>query len=169
LFPPDNNSDPEEEERNLPPPSSLTQVAARIRNHVSKYLDDQAKDSDKEAEEEHEGDEQEMKDDFVHRFPSNKDDAGEVQKWVAHFQNTDKVALYEQDVAREAAVEAGTPGRCSACESLPSTTGPSICALVCRSQNLDASNTWKCWKTSTSKCTLGFVPQKHLTVTSGLS
>jgi ribosomal protein L24 len=47
-------------------------------------------------------------DDFVHRLPS-KDDAGEVQKWVAHFQNADKIALYERDVAREAAGEAGTP------------------------------------------------------------
>ncbi|KAJ7878546.1 hypothetical protein B0H14DRAFT_2567231 [Mycena olivaceomarginata] len=121
LFPPDNDSDPEEEQQHLPPPSSLTQVAARIRDHVSKYLDDQAEDSDEEAEEEHEGDEQEMKedrdfvddtavhDDFVHRLPSNKDDAGEVQKWVAHFQNADKIALYERDVAREAAGEAGTP------------------------------------------------------------
>ncbi|KAJ7686053.1 hypothetical protein B0H14DRAFT_3534787 [Mycena olivaceomarginata] len=93
LFPPDDNSDPEEED---------------------KYLDDQVEDSDEEAEEEHEGDEQEMKedrdfvddtavhDDFVHRLPSNKDDAGEVQKWVAHFQNGDRIALYERDVAREA-------------------------------------------------------------------
>jgi hypothetical protein len=63
LFPPDKDSDPEEEEQHLPPPSSLTQVAARIRDHVSKYLDDQAEDSDEEAEEEHEGDEQEMKED----------------------------------------------------------------------------------------------------------
>ncbi|KAJ7711041.1 hypothetical protein B0H14DRAFT_3524710 [Mycena olivaceomarginata] len=105
LFPPDDDSDPEEEEQHLPPPSSLTQ----------------AKDSDEEAEEEHEGDEQEMKedrdfvddtavhDDFVHRLPSNKDDAGEVEKWVAHFQNADKIVLYERDVAREAAGEAGTP------------------------------------------------------------
>ncbi|KAJ7860236.1 hypothetical protein B0H14DRAFT_2576734 [Mycena olivaceomarginata] len=121
LFPPDNDSDPEEEERHLPPPSSLTQVAARIRDHVSKYLDDQAEDSDEEAEEEHAGDEQETKedrdfvddtavhDDFVHRLPSNKDDAAEVQKWVAHFQNADKIALYKRDVAREAAGEAGAP------------------------------------------------------------
>ncbi|KAJ7330264.1 hypothetical protein DFH08DRAFT_815186 [Mycena albidolilacea] len=83
-------------------------------------IDDQAEDSDEEAEEEHEGDEQEMKEDwdfvddtavhndFVHRLPSNKDDAGEVQKWVAHFQNADKVVLCERDVAREAAGEAGT-------------------------------------------------------------
>ncbi|KAJ7797214.1 hypothetical protein B0H14DRAFT_3493941 [Mycena olivaceomarginata] len=115
LFPPDNNSDPEEEQH-LPPLSSLTQ-----------YLDDQAEDSDEEAEEEHEGDEQGTKedqdfvddtavhDDFVHCLPSNKDDAGEVEKWVAHFQNADKIALYERDVAREVAVareaagEAGTP------------------------------------------------------------
>ncbi|KAJ7809301.1 hypothetical protein B0H14DRAFT_2608192 [Mycena olivaceomarginata] len=121
LFPPDDDSDPKEEEQHLPPPSSLTQVAARIRDHVSKYLDDQAEDSDEEAEEEHEGDEQEMKEDrdfvddtavhndFVHRLPSNKDNASEVQKWVAHFQNADKIALYEWDVAREAAGEAGTP------------------------------------------------------------
>ncbi|KAJ7769730.1 hypothetical protein B0H14DRAFT_2632745 [Mycena olivaceomarginata] len=108
LFPPDIDSDPEEEEQHLPPPSSLTQVAARIRDHVSKYLDDQAEDSDEEAEEEHEGDEQETKedrdfvddtavhDDFVHRLPSNKDDAGEVAK---------------RDVAREAAGGSGyAPG-----------------------------------------------------------
>ncbi|KAJ7309342.1 hypothetical protein DFH08DRAFT_974819 [Mycena albidolilacea] len=121
LFLPDDNSDPKEEERHLPPLSSLTQVAARIWDHISKYLNDQAEDSDEEAEEEHEGDEQEMKEDwdfvddtavhnnFVHRLPSNKDNAGKVQKWVAHFQNADKVALYEQDVARETAGEAGTP------------------------------------------------------------
>ncbi|KAJ7337634.1 hypothetical protein DFH08DRAFT_812957 [Mycena albidolilacea] len=118
LFPPDDDSDPEEEERHLPPPSSLTQVAAQIRNHISKYLSDQAEDSDEEAEE---GDKQEMKEDqdfvddtvvhdnFVHHLPSNKDDASEVQKWVAHFQNMDKVALYKWDVAREVAGEAGTP------------------------------------------------------------
>ncbi|KAJ7807671.1 hypothetical protein B0H14DRAFT_3483028 [Mycena olivaceomarginata] len=122
LFPPDDDSDPEEEERHLPPPSSLTQVAARIYDHVSKYLDDQAEDSDEEAEEEHEGDEQEMKEDrdfvddtamhndFVHRLPSSKDDASEVQKWVAHFQNADKIALYKWDVAREAAGEVGEAG-----------------------------------------------------------
>jgi hypothetical protein len=49
-------------------------------------------------------------DDFVHRLPSSKDDAGEVQKWVAHFQNADKIALYKRDVAREAAGEVGEAG-----------------------------------------------------------
>ncbi|KAJ7898245.1 hypothetical protein B0H14DRAFT_2557283 [Mycena olivaceomarginata] len=123
LFPPDDDSGPEEEEQHLTPPASLTQVTARIRDHVSKYLDDQAEDSDEEAEEEHEG-EEEMKEDrdfvddtavndnFVHRLPSNKDDASKVQKWVAHFQNVDKVALYKRDMAREAAGEAG-PSICA--------------------------------------------------------
>jgi hypothetical protein len=47
--------------------------------------------------------------DFVHCLPSNRDDTREVEKWVAHFQNEDKVAHYKWDVAREAASEAGVP------------------------------------------------------------
>ncbi|KAJ7809305.1 hypothetical protein B0H14DRAFT_2608196 [Mycena olivaceomarginata] len=108
LIPPaqDMDVDEEEEEEETLVGCSNSEVAARIYDHVSKYLDDQAEDSDEEAEEEHEGDEQEMKEDrdfvddtamhndFVHRLPSSKDDASEVQKWVAHFQNADKIALY---------------------------------------------------------------------------
>lgn len=48
-------------------------------------------------------------DDFVHRLPSSEDDDRELQKWVAHFQNADKIALYNQDVAREAAGVAHAP------------------------------------------------------------
>ncbi|KAJ7764654.1 hypothetical protein B0H14DRAFT_3510330 [Mycena olivaceomarginata] len=90
---------------------------ARIR----RYFDEQAEDSDEDAGEEREEEEQEMEEDrefvddtavdedFVHRLPSNKDDAREVEKWVAHFQNEDNIAHYKRDVAREAAGEAGAP------------------------------------------------------------
>ncbi|KAJ7718391.1 hypothetical protein B0H14DRAFT_3521701 [Mycena olivaceomarginata] len=120
LFPQDEDSDPETEQY-LPPPSSSTKVATVIRARIRRYFDDQAEDSDEDADEEREEEEQEMEEDrdfvddtavdedFVHRLPSNRDDAREVEKWVAHFQNEDKIAHYKRDVAREAAGEAGAP------------------------------------------------------------
>ncbi|KAJ7888112.1 hypothetical protein B0H14DRAFT_3430301 [Mycena olivaceomarginata] len=120
LFPQDEDSGPETEQY-LPPPSSSTTVATVIRARIRRYFDDQAEDSDEDADEEREEEEQEMEEDrdfvddtavdedFVHRLPSNRDDAREVKKWVAHFQNEDKIAHYKRDVAREAAGEAGAP------------------------------------------------------------
>ncbi|KAJ7717768.1 hypothetical protein B0H14DRAFT_3521901 [Mycena olivaceomarginata] len=120
LFPQDEDSDPETEQY-LPPPSSSTKVATVIRARIRRYFDDQAEDSDEDADEEREEEEQEMEEDrdfvddtavdedFVHRLPSNRDDAREVEKWVAHFQNEDKIAHYKRDVAREAAGEAARP------------------------------------------------------------
>ncbi|KAJ7340035.1 hypothetical protein DFH08DRAFT_964056 [Mycena albidolilacea] len=120
LFPQDEDSDPETEQY-LPPPSSSTTVATVIRARICRYFDDQAEDSDSDADEEREEEEQEMEEDrdfvddtavdedFVHRLPSNRDDTREVKKWVAHFQNEDKIAHYKRDVAREAAGEAGAP------------------------------------------------------------
>ncbi|KAJ7815435.1 hypothetical protein B0H14DRAFT_2603448 [Mycena olivaceomarginata] len=105
----------------LPPPSSKTTVAYVISARIRRYFDEQAEDSDEDAGEEREEEEQEMEEDrefvddtavdedFVHRLPSNKDDAREVEKWVAHFQNKDNIAHYKRDVAREAAGEAGAP------------------------------------------------------------
>ncbi|KAJ7820881.1 hypothetical protein B0H14DRAFT_2599662 [Mycena olivaceomarginata] len=110
-----------ETEEYLPPPSSKTTVAYVISARIRRYFDEQAEDSDEDAGEEREEEEQEMEEDrefvddtavdedFVHRLPSNKDDAREVEKWVAHFQNEDKIAHYKRDVAREAAGEAGAP------------------------------------------------------------
>ncbi|KAJ7871535.1 hypothetical protein B0H14DRAFT_2570856 [Mycena olivaceomarginata] len=107
-----------ETEEYLPPPSSKTTVAYVISARIRRYFDEQAEDSDEDAGEEREEEEQEMEEDrefvddtavdedFVHRLPSNKDDAREVEKWVAHFQNEDKIAHYKRDVAREAAGEA---------------------------------------------------------------
>ncbi|KAJ7684074.1 hypothetical protein B0H14DRAFT_3534829 [Mycena olivaceomarginata] len=122
LFPQDEESDPETEtEEHLPPPSSKTTVAHVIRACIRRYFNEQAEDSDEDAGEEREEEEQEMEEDrdfvddtavdedFVHRFPSNRDNAHEVKKWVAHFQNEDKIAHYKRDVAREAAGGAGTP------------------------------------------------------------
>ncbi|KAJ7796381.1 hypothetical protein B0H14DRAFT_3494861 [Mycena olivaceomarginata] len=120
LFPQDEDSDPETEQY-LPPPSLSTKVATVIRARIRRYFDDQAEDSDEDADEEHEEEEQEMEEDrdfvddtavdedFVHRLPSNRDDAREVEKWVAHFQNEDKIAHYKRDVVREAAGKAGAP------------------------------------------------------------
>ncbi|KAJ7812509.1 hypothetical protein B0H14DRAFT_2605733 [Mycena olivaceomarginata] len=122
LFPQDEESGSETEtEEYLPPPSSKTTVACVISACICRYFDEQAEDSDEDAGEEREEEEQEMEEDrefvddtavdedFVHRLPSNKDDAREVEKWVAHFQNEDKIAHYKRDVAREAAGEAGAP------------------------------------------------------------
>ncbi|KAJ7711743.1 hypothetical protein B0H14DRAFT_2645623 [Mycena olivaceomarginata] len=120
LFPQDEDSDPETEQY-LPPPSSSTTVATVIHARIRRYFDDQAEDSDEDADEEREEEEQEMEEDrdfvedtavdedFVHRLPSNRDDAHEVKKWVAHFQNEDKIVHYKRDVAREAAGEVGAP------------------------------------------------------------
>ncbi|KAJ7707038.1 hypothetical protein B0H14DRAFT_2646945 [Mycena olivaceomarginata] len=72
---------------------------ARIR----RYFDEQAEDSDEDAGEEREEEEQEMEEDRATKTPR------EVEKWVAHFQNEDKIAHYKRDVAREAAGEAGAP------------------------------------------------------------
>ncbi|KAJ7787690.1 hypothetical protein B0H14DRAFT_3505198 [Mycena olivaceomarginata] len=122
LFPQDEESGSETEtEEYLPPPSSKTTVAYVISARIRRYFDEQAEDSDEDAGEEREEEEQEMEEDrefvddtavdedFVHRLPSNKDDAREVEKWVAHFQNEDNIAHYKRDVAREAAGEAGAP------------------------------------------------------------
>ncbi|KAJ7800749.1 hypothetical protein B0H14DRAFT_3490363 [Mycena olivaceomarginata] len=106
LFPQDEESGSETEtEEYLPPPSSKTTVAYVISARIRRYFDEQAEDSDEDAGEEREEEEQEMEEgpryqfvddtavdeDFVHRLPSNKDDAR------------------ERDVAREAAGEAGAP------------------------------------------------------------
>ncbi|KAJ7678838.1 hypothetical protein B0H14DRAFT_2655701 [Mycena olivaceomarginata] len=111
LFPLDKDSDPEEE-HHLPPPSSLTHIASRIRTHICKYLDDQAEDSDEEVEEQHEEDEGMKEDrDFVDDTAVHDDFAtpAKYRSGAAHFQNVDKIALYERDVAREAAGEVGAP------------------------------------------------------------
>ncbi|KAJ7825468.1 hypothetical protein B0H14DRAFT_2596545 [Mycena olivaceomarginata] len=108
-------------QRSITPPSSKTTVAHVIRAHICRYFDEQAEDSDEDAGEDREEEEQEMEEDrefvddtsvdedFVHCLPSNKDDTREVEKWVAHFQNKDKIAHYKRDVAREAVGEAGAP------------------------------------------------------------
>ncbi|KAJ7816308.1 hypothetical protein B0H14DRAFT_2602790 [Mycena olivaceomarginata] len=82
-----------ETEEYLPPPSSKTTVAYVISARIRRYFDEQAEDSDEDAGEEREEEEQEMEEDrefvddtavdedFVHRLPSNKDDAREVEKW----------------------------------------------------------------------------------------
>ncbi|KAJ7843614.1 hypothetical protein B0H14DRAFT_2585600 [Mycena olivaceomarginata] len=132
LFPQDEESGSETETKEyLPPPSSKTTVAYVISVHIRRYFDEQAEDSDEDAGEECEEEEQEMEEDrefvddtavdedFVHRLPSNKDDAREVEKWVAHFQNEDKIAHYKRDVAREAAGEAGAPSAEQKCMLSP--------------------------------------------------